>query len=84
MDDPARGWAVDLVCAETLASGVNSTRGDGSIDQRAASTVQWTARHKTNLLQPDLLDNPLWMAPALQVRFADLACWSGAVFCPAC
>jgi hypothetical protein len=58
MDDPARGWGVDLVCAEALASGVKSMRGDGSIDQRAASTVQWMARHKTNLLQPDLLDSP--------------------------
>ena len=26
----------------------------------------------------------LWMAPALQAQFADLACWSGAVFCSAC
>ncbi len=58
LDDPARGWGVDLVCAEALASGVASMRGDGSIDQRAASTVRWLAQHKTNLLQPDLLDHP--------------------------
>ena len=27
---------------------------------------------------------PLWMAPLMQAQFADLACWSGAVFCSAC
>jgi hypothetical protein len=27
---------------------------------------------------------PLWMAPALQVRFEGLTCWSGAVFRSAC
>ena len=26
----------------------------------------------------------LWMAPLMQARFADSACWSGAVFCAAC
>ncbi len=30
------------------------------------------------------LGGPLWMAPLLQVQSADLARWSGAVFCSAC
>ena len=54
MDDVARGWAVALPCAEALGPGVKSMRSDGSINQRAASTAQWLAAHKRNLLQPDL------------------------------
>lgn len=64
VDDPARGWAVGLVCAEALAPGVASMRGDGSINQRGALTAQWLATHKRNLLQPDLLTNPDPPAPA--------------------
>jgi len=58
LDDPVRGWQVAFVCAEALAPGVASMRGDGSINQRAAATSQWLAAHRRNLLQPDLQDNP--------------------------
>jgi maleate isomerase len=58
IDDPARDWNVDFVCAEALQPGVKSLRGDGSIDQRAAETVKWMAVHKRNLVQPDLTSNP--------------------------
>ena len=64
VDDPARDWQVGLVCAESLGLGVASMRGDGSINQRAAATSQWLAEHKTNLLQPNLLDNPQPPPPA--------------------
>jgi maleate isomerase len=58
IDDPARDWNVDFVCAEALQPGVKSLRGDGSIDQRAADTVKWMAVQKRNLVQPDLTNNP--------------------------
>jgi len=58
IDDPARGWDVDFVCAEALQPGVKSLRGDGSIDQRAAATVKWMAENKRNLVQPDLTGAP--------------------------
>jgi maleate isomerase len=58
IDDPARGWSVDFVCAEAVRPGVNSLRGDGSIDQRAAGTVKWLAENKRNLVQPDIVNNP--------------------------
>lgn len=58
IDDPARGWNVDFICAEAVQPGVKSLRGDGSIDQRAAATVQWMAEHRRNLVQPDLTGTP--------------------------
>jgi GAF domain-containing protein len=33
-------------------------RGDGSIDQRAAATVKWMEKHRRNLVQPDIINNP--------------------------
>lgn len=58
IDDRARGWNVNFLCAEALKPGVKSLRGDGSIDQRAAATVKWMAANKRNLLQSDLSNNP--------------------------
>lgn len=58
LDSATHGWTVAVVCAEALAPGVASMRGDGSINQRAASTTQWIGAHRRNLLQPNLLDNP--------------------------
>lgn len=58
IDDPARGWNVDFICAEAVQPGVKSLRGDGSINQRAAATVQWMVTHKRNLVQPDLTGKP--------------------------
>jgi hypothetical protein len=58
IDDPARGWNVDFVCAEAAQPGVKSLRGDGSINQRGADTVKWLSVHQRNLIQPDLTRNP--------------------------
>ena len=58
IDDPERGWHVDFICAEAARPGVKSLRGEGSIDQRAAATVQWMASNRRNLIQPDLTNNP--------------------------
>jgi GAF domain-containing protein len=58
IDDPVRNWNVDFICAEATRPGVKSLRGDGSINQRAAATVQWLAAQKRNLVQPDLTGNP--------------------------
>lgn len=58
IDDEARGWHVDFICAEAVLPGVKSMRGVGSIDQRAAATVKWMATERRNLIQPDLLNNP--------------------------
>jgi hypothetical protein len=58
IDDAGRGWNVDFVCAEATATGVKSLRGDGSIDQWAAATVEWMDKHRRNLIQPDLTGNP--------------------------
>ena len=58
IDDSARTWNVNFVCAEAVQPGVKSLRGDGSIDQRGAPTVKWMAANKRNLLQGDLSNNP--------------------------
>jgi maleate isomerase len=81
IDDAARGWSVQLVCAEALAPGVKSLRGDGSIDQRAAATVKWMVTHKRNLVQPDLVDNPdPAPPPALMSAYAAKAQMLGPLF----
>lgn len=55
LDSPEHGWTVADVCAEILAPGIKSMRGDHRIDQRAARTTAWiTANHRT-LVQPDVL-----------------------------
>jgi GAF domain-containing protein len=58
IDDRARGWGVDFICAEGLKPGVKSLRGEGSIDQRASATVKWMETHRRNLIQPDIINNP--------------------------
>jgi hypothetical protein len=58
IDDEARGWKVNFICAEGLKPGVKSLRGDGSIDQRAAATLMWMDKHRKNLIQPDIINNP--------------------------
>ncbi|MDB5856666.1 MAG: hypothetical protein JWQ76_355 [Ramlibacter sp.] len=71
IDDAARGWHVDFICAEALLPGVKSLRGDGSIDQRAAATVKWMAVEKRNLVQPDLTGSPVPPPPpALMSAYA--------------
>lgn len=71
IDDAERGWSVQQICAEALAPGVKSLRGDGSIDQRAADTVAWMVKHKANLIQPNLVDNPIPAPPpALMSAYA--------------
>lgn len=58
IDDENRGWNVDFVCAEVVAAGVKSLRGDGSINQWAAPTVAWMDKNRRNLIQPDITGNP--------------------------
>jgi maleate isomerase len=58
IDDPARGWNVDFICAQAVKPGVKSLRGDGSIPQRASPTVAWMAKNRRNLVQSDLLNKP--------------------------
>ena len=58
IDDAARGWDVNFICAEAVQPGVKSLRGDGSINQRGAATVKWMEANKRNLLQGDLSNNP--------------------------
>jgi hypothetical protein len=58
IDDQARGWDVNFICAEGLKPGIKSLRGDGSINQRAAATVKWMEIHQKNLIQPDIINNP--------------------------
>ena len=81
LDDRARGWEVDFVCAEALRPGCKSLRGDGAIDQRAAGTAQWLLRHKRNLLQDDLTGNPEPAPPpALISTYAAKAQMLGPIF----
>lgn len=71
IDDPARRWNVNFICAEAVQPGVKSLRGDGSIDQRAAATVEWMVTQKRNLVQPDLTGNPIPAPPpALMSAYA--------------
>jgi hypothetical protein len=58
IDDAAREWEVNFVCAEALTPAAESMRGNGSINQRASATVAWMEQHRKNLIQPDLTDNP--------------------------
>ena len=69
LDDAARGWGVDFVCAEALTQGAKSLRNEGSINQRAAETVQWLARERRNLIQPDLLNHPSPAPPPALLKF---------------
>jgi maleate isomerase len=54
LDDRERDFHVDDVAAEALAAGEGSLRGQTSIDQRAAATIQWLDRHRRLLVQDDL------------------------------
>jgi maleate isomerase len=58
IDDSARGWNVDFICAQALKPGIKSLRGDGSIPQRASPTVAWMVNNRRNLVQSDLLNKP--------------------------
>jgi hypothetical protein len=58
IDDAARGWNVNFICAEAVRPGTKSLRGDGSIDQRMAATVKWMSENQRNLIQPDIINNP--------------------------
>lgn len=64
IDDEARGWSVQLICAEATGPGVKSLRGEGGINQRASPTVKWMEAHRRNLLQDDLLHDPDPCPPA--------------------
>ena len=54
LDVPSRGFHVDSVVAEAVATGVKSLKGDSSINQRQAATVKWLERERRLLVQDDL------------------------------
>jgi hypothetical protein len=64
IDDDARGWNVNFICAEAVKPEVKSLRSDGSINQRASPTVKWMIDNKRNLVQPDIVNNPDPAPPA--------------------
>ena len=82
IDDPARGWEVNFVCAESVQPGVKSLRGDGGINQRGAATVSWMVANKRNLLQDDFAKKDLDPAPpaALSAVYAAKAQMLGPLF----
>jgi hypothetical protein len=53
-DDPDRAWHSDVPCAEVLRDGAPTMRHDGSVNHRAAETIQWITRNKAILKQEDL------------------------------
>ncbi len=55
-DDAGRGWQSDIPCAEVLRHGAPTMRHDGSVNHRAAETIQWIARTRSILKQPALAD----------------------------
>lgn len=57
-DIEAFGISVNFPVAEALRSGVKSLRGDGSVNQRAADTVNWLESHRTILVQNDFDAEP--------------------------
>ncbi len=66
-DDPERGWTVQLPCAEVIVGNAKSLKQEGSVNQRAATTVKWLEANRRILVQPDLAntDTP---APAALVQ----------------
>lgn len=66
-DDPARGWTVQLPCAEVLTGEAKSLRAESSVDQRAAATVKWLEANRRILVQPDLADTDA-PAPAALIQ----------------
>jgi len=67
IDDPARGWTVQLPCAEVLIGGAKSLRQENSVDQRAATTVKWLEANRRILVQPNLADTDA-PAPAALIQ----------------
>ena len=53
------------VKAESLAPGVNSIAGDGTIPIRESETFQWVERERRVLVQDDIVSSPIAPAPAL-------------------
>ena len=54
LDVPRRNLSVADVTAEALAPGVASLRGQTSIDQRAAGSIEWLEKHRRVLVQEDV------------------------------
>ncbi|ESR25223.1 hypothetical protein [Lutibaculum baratangense] len=67
VDDPSRGWSVQLPCLEILRNGIASLSQEGSINQRAAATVAWLDEHRQVLVQQDL-ENAVPEAPPALVK----------------
>jgi maleate isomerase len=51
LDWPEWGLHVDDVAAEAVAAGVESLKGQTSIDQRQAATIRWLERERRPLIQ---------------------------------
>ena len=62
LDLPGLGWSVNTPCAEVLAAGARSMRGDASIDHRRARSIRWIEAHRRTLVQGDVFADPE-MAP---------------------
>lgn len=58
IDLPEIGASVTLPVAEALRSGERSLRQEGSVNQRAAATVQWLERYREVLVQNDFKAEP--------------------------
>lgn len=80
IDDAARGWNVNDVCAEALEPGMASLRGQTSIDQRAAATVKWLEANRRNLVQPDFTSGGPSPPAALMKVYAVKAQMLGPLF----
>lgn len=64
LDLPILGWSVNMPCAEVLAEGARSMRGDASIDHRRARSIRWIERHRRTLVQGDVYGDPEMAPPA--------------------
>ena len=68
LDLPLLGWSVNVPCAEVLASGARSMRGDASIDHRRARSIRWIEAHRQTLVQGDVHADPAMAPPPALVR----------------
>lgn len=74
LDLPALGWSVNVPCAEVLAEGARSMRGDASIDHRRARSIRWIERQRRTLVQRDVHADPdMAPPPALVAVFGTRA-----------
>ena len=61
------GFRVDDVCAESVREGLNSLKGETSIDQRRGVAFQWLDRHRRVFVERDCLNAAPEVAPEREV-----------------